>query len=78
MGKMVFIDGLFHGDPHPGNFFVEEDGTLAIIDFGIVGSLHEDLRSDRRRLPAMGSDCLRETPPTCGDFSKWSQPGSNR
>jgi ubiquinone biosynthesis protein len=48
--KMVFVDGFFHGDPHPGNFFVEDDGTLGIIDFGIVGSLDEGLRAKIRRI----------------------------
>lgn len=27
-----------HADPHPGNFFVQEDGTLAVLDFGSVKS----------------------------------------
>jgi ubiquinone biosynthesis protein len=48
--KMVFVDGFFHGDPHPGNFFVENDGTLGIIDFGIVGSLDEGLRAKLRHI----------------------------
>jgi ubiquinone biosynthesis protein len=48
--KMVFVDGFFHGDPHPGNFFVEADGTLGIIDFGIVGSLDEGLRAKIQRI----------------------------
>jgi ubiquinone biosynthesis protein len=42
--KMVFEDGCFHGDPHPGNFFVEDSGRIGIIDFGIVGALDEGLR----------------------------------
>lgn len=42
--KMVFDDGFFHADPHPGNFFVEPDGRLGIIDFGMVGELSDDLR----------------------------------
>jgi len=50
VGKMVFVDGFFHGDPHPGNFFVEADGRLGIIDFGIVGSLDESLRATVRRI----------------------------
>jgi ubiquinone biosynthesis protein len=50
VGKMVFTDGFFHGDPHPGNFFVEADGRLGIIDFGIVGSLDEGLRATLRRI----------------------------
>ena len=27
--RMIFEDGFFHADPHPGNFFVEEDGRIA-------------------------------------------------
>jgi ubiquinone biosynthesis protein len=42
--KMVFEDGCFHGDPHPGNFFVEDSGRIGIVDFGIVGALDEGVR----------------------------------
>jgi len=42
--KMVFEDGFFHADPHPGNFFVEPGGRLGIIDFGMVGELDDRLR----------------------------------
>jgi ubiquinone biosynthesis protein len=38
---MVCEDGFFHADPHPGNFFIEPDGTIALIDFGMVGNLDE-------------------------------------
>lgn len=44
MAKMVFEDGFFHADPHPGNFFVEPDGTIGLIDFGMVGVLDDRLR----------------------------------
>jgi ubiquinone biosynthesis protein len=37
--KMVFEDGFFHADPHPGNFFVERGGRIGLIDFGMVGSV---------------------------------------
>lgn len=39
MVKMVLYDGFFHGDPHPGNILVREDGSLVFIDFGLVGRL---------------------------------------
>jgi ubiquinone biosynthesis protein len=31
--------GFFHADPHPGNVFVLEDGSLGLIDFGATGRL---------------------------------------
>ena len=37
--KMVFEDGFFHADPHPGNFFIEPDGRIGVIDFGMVGTV---------------------------------------
>ena len=48
--KMVFEDGFFHADPHPGNFFVLDGGRLGIIDFGMVGELDDDLRQRLIRL----------------------------
>jgi ubiquinone biosynthesis protein len=38
---MVFDHGFFHADPHPGNFFVEPDGRIGMIDFGMVGMVDE-------------------------------------
>lgn len=35
----LFEHGFFHGDPHPGNLFVMDDGRLCFHDFGIVGRL---------------------------------------
>lgn len=32
-------DGFFHADMHQGNLFVEPDGTLVAVDFGITGRL---------------------------------------
>jgi len=43
---MIFEQGLFHGDPHPGNFLVTEEGRIALLDFGFVGRVDEDLRRD--------------------------------
>lgn len=42
--KMIFEDGFFHADPHPGNLFVQPDGSIAMIDFGMVGTLSEEFR----------------------------------
>lgn len=43
--KQIFEDGLFHADIHPGNVFILENGTIALIDFGMVGHLSRDLRN---------------------------------
>ncbi|MBV9017736.1 MAG: 2-polyprenylphenol 6-hydroxylase, partial [Alphaproteobacteria bacterium] len=42
--KQVFRDGFFHADLHPGNMFVDADGALAVVDFGIMGRLDRQTR----------------------------------
>lgn len=43
--KMVFADGFFHGDLHPGNFFILPDGRIGLIDFGVVGHLNRKFQT---------------------------------
>lgn len=43
--NMVFRDGYFHADLHPGNLFVDAGGNLVAVDFGIMGRV--DLRTRR-------------------------------
>jgi ubiquinone biosynthesis protein len=50
----VMLYGVFHGDLHAGNLFVEEDGTVVLLDFGITGRLDETGRTAFLRL-LMGS-----------------------
>lgn len=40
----VFRDGFFHADMHPGNLFIDADGALVAIDFGIMGRLDRATR----------------------------------
>ncbi len=42
--QQVFVMGLFHGDPHPGNLFIMESGRICFHDFGIVGALDPPTR----------------------------------
>jgi ubiquinone biosynthesis protein len=42
--QMIFDHGVFHADPHSGNLFVLQDGSLGILDFGMTGRIGETLR----------------------------------
>jgi ubiquinone biosynthesis protein len=42
--KQIFINGFFHGDPHPGNLLVTEEGNVVFLDFGMVGILRPERR----------------------------------
>jgi len=42
--NQVFRDGFFHADMHPGNLFVDDDGNLVAVDFGIMGRLDRKTR----------------------------------
>jgi aarF domain-containing kinase len=35
-GRTILETGFFHADPHPGNLFVLDDGSIGLIDFGQV------------------------------------------
>ncbi len=42
--RMVFLDGLYHADPHPGNVLFLSGGRVGLLDFGMVGRLSEERR----------------------------------
>ncbi|HTO83010.1 MAG TPA: 2-polyprenylphenol 6-hydroxylase, partial [Methylomirabilota bacterium] len=42
--NQVFRDGYFHADQHPGNMFVDADGNIGAVDFGIMGRLDRKTR----------------------------------
>lgn len=43
--QMMFVDGVFHADPHPGNILVHGDGTITFVDFGAVGRLAPGMKA---------------------------------
>lgn len=48
--KQVFIHGLFHADPHPGNIHVLPENVICIFDFGMVGRLDDDVKLELTEL----------------------------
>ncbi|MFT3786512.1 MAG: AarF/UbiB family protein [Tepidisphaeraceae bacterium] len=42
--EMIFRDGFYHADPHPGNFLVQGDGRIILLDAGMVGRVDGRLR----------------------------------
>src|SRR5947208_7900953 len=48
--KMIIVDGLFHADPHPGNFFILPGERIAFIDFGMIGRVSEVRRQQITKL----------------------------
>ena len=46
----MLVDGLFHGDPHPGNVFLTDDDRIALLDLGMVGRLTRTFQDNLLRL----------------------------
>ncbi len=44
--KMVFVDGLYHADPHPGNVQLMPGNRIGLLDFGMVGRLSDGRRRE--------------------------------
>ena len=42
--NMIFRDGFYHADPHPGNFFVLDGRVVGLLDCGMVGRLDDSTR----------------------------------
>lgn len=44
IAEMIFRDGFFHADLHPGNIIVFRDGRVGFIDLGMVGQFDPEMR----------------------------------
>ena len=44
--QQLFIDGFFHGDPHPGNMMILEDNVVCYLDLGMMGFFDEKFKRD--------------------------------
>jgi ubiquinone biosynthesis protein len=69
----AFERGVFYADPHSGNFLIQDDGSLAAVDFGMVGRLTPEARRrvadvliaiDRRDAQRMTDSLIEMTAPT--------------
>ena len=68
----MLTEGVFHADPHAGNIFVLEDGSIGLLDLGSVGRLDAALRESLGRLllgfnrgnPLAVTDALLELVPS--------------
>jgi ubiquinone biosynthesis protein len=54
---MIFRHGFFHGDPHPANILLLDDGRIGLVDFGLAGRLTDD---DMTRLTRLFIDAATE------------------
>ena len=68
--KMIMVDGLFHADPHPGNFFILPGERLAFIDFGMIGRVSEVRR--RQIIKLMQSMLEADAEGLCAILLEWS------
>ena len=84
--QMIFIDGVYHADPHPGNILVRPDGRIVFLDFGAVGELSPQMkegipmflegviRRDNQKITAalrrMGFVARAEGPGVAGDVAE--------
>jgi ubiquinone biosynthesis protein len=48
--KMIFDEGCFHADPHPGNLLALPGGVLGLLDFGQIGRIDERLRIEMEEM----------------------------
>jgi ubiquinone biosynthesis protein len=57
--QMVFVDGVYHADPHPGNILVHPDGSITFVDFGAVGRLAPAMKAG---VPMFWDGVIRRDP----------------
>jgi predicted unusual protein kinase regulating ubiquinone biosynthesis (AarF/ABC1/UbiB family) len=48
----IIVDGVFSGDPHPGNYIFMDDGRICFLDFGLIKRL-EGTEIDLVRAPGV-------------------------
>jgi ubiquinone biosynthesis protein len=72
--KQLFEDGLFHGDPHPGNLLVQDGPVLALIDFGLVGRVTHQMQEQLIQL--ILAVALKDSESVASQLYRLGAPGS--
>src|SRR3984957_12828013 len=54
--EMIFRDGFYHADPHPGNLLVMSDGKVGVLDCGMTGRIDDELREQIAELLMAAGD----------------------
>ncbi|OGL45782.1 MAG: hypothetical protein A2149_02180 [Candidatus Schekmanbacteria bacterium RBG_16_38_11] len=54
--QQVLIDGFFHADPHPGNIFVNQEGKIILLDFGMVIAIDEETKRELVKTAIAGAN----------------------
>jgi predicted unusual protein kinase regulating ubiquinone biosynthesis (AarF/ABC1/UbiB family) len=70
--KQLFIDGLVHADPHPGNVYLTDSKEIALLDLGMVEYLSHQTQQDLLQLLLAISEGKGEE--TCDFLIKMGQP----
>src|SRR6267378_1674944 len=73
--KMIMLDGLFHADPHPGNFFILPGERIAFIDFGMIGRVSEVRRQQIMKL--LQALLQNDAEGLCTILLEWSDRGGD-
>ena len=48
--KQIVIDGFLHADPHPGNVHLMDNDKIALLDFGMVAHISQDIKDNYLKL----------------------------
>ena len=48
--QQLFIDGFFHGDPHPGNIMILENNVVCYLDLGMMGFFDNEFKKNLSEL----------------------------
>ena len=54
--QQLFIDGFFHGDPHPGNIMILENNIVCYLDLGMMGVFDEEFKKNLSELMVLFVD----------------------